>query len=136
MELILKISLRIVEVDKYKIRPQGLIFIVDFFVIYCHLIYYWTMLMIEKNKEKNISEQRVKSHHIFQEDSTNAFFVKFPHIYHKIKKIWGSDVCREYLNNLVTDTRENSRAGFGHEQVSIIIKILDKHDLEFPQFIK
>ena len=91
--------------------------------------------MIKKNKEKYISEQRVKSHHIFQEDSTKDFFLKFPHIYQRIKVVWGSDACRIYLNNLITDTRENSRQGFGHDYITTLIQILDKHDLEFPQFI-
>lgn len=91
--------------------------------------------MIEKRKDKHISEQLVKSHHVFEKEMTAEFFAKFPHIANRIKKIWGSDVCRNYLNTLVTDTRDNTRVGFTQEQISIIIQLIDKHDLEFPQYV-
>lgn len=92
--------------------------------------------MPDYSKSKNISEQRVKSHHVFEQQFTADFLKDFPHITTKIKNLWGTDLCRTYLTSLIMETRDNTRQGFHKDYASTIIQILDKHDLEFPQLAK
>lgn len=50
----------------------------------------------------------------------------------RIDALWGTDTCRSYLLELITDTRENSRKGFPMTIMSYLLKLLEKHDNEFP----
>ena len=53
----------------------------------------------------------------------------------RIDALWGTDTCRSYLLELITDTRENSRKGFTRDVMSELLKLLEKHDTEFPGLI-
>lgn len=53
----------------------------------------------------------------------------------RIDALWGTDTCRSYLLELITDTRENSRKGFPRAIMSHLLELLEKHDGEFPGLI-
>jgi len=59
---------------------------------------------------------------------------KLPHIQRKIDVMWGTQSCRDYLMTLVSDNRDGQRKGFSMDLINEIIAVLDKHDVDFPQF--
>ena len=62
-------------------------------------------------------------------------FKHYPHIQEKIKQHWLYPFALSfYINELLTDTRTNSRQGFPPETVNYLIAcynhLIDKHNLE------
>lgn len=53
----------------------------------------------------------------------------------RIDALWGTDICRNYLLELITDTRENSRQGFPIAVMADLISMIDLHDREFPGLV-
>lgn len=53
----------------------------------------------------------------------------------RIDALWGTDVCRNYLLELITDTRGNSRKGFPISIMADLISMIDLHDREFPGLV-
>lgn len=56
-------------------------------------------------------------------------------ISHRIDALWGTDTCRTYLLELITDTRGNSRQGFPREIMTYLLKLIERHDTEFPGLV-
>jgi hypothetical protein len=69
-------------------------------------------------------------------DHEHTLVLKYlhPHIIDKIEKFWGFPVCREYLNDLLMDSRDGARQGFSKEAFKAILFFLNEHDKCFPQF--
>jgi hypothetical protein len=63
---------------------------------------------------------------------TQALFGRFPHL-RKIEAIWGTRECREFITELMSDSR-GDRQGFPMEHASTLIALLMEHDEAFPQF--
>lgn len=59
----------------------------------------------------------------------------YPHIFHSIRKLWGTKECREYMLELVLDTRNDTRRGFMLEAMKAIFFLLSEHDAYFSRFI-
>lgn len=57
---------------------------------------------------------------------------KYPHLKY-INESWGTFHCREFLFNLILDTREGNRQGFPLEDMTVIMDLLSEHDLKFPK---
>lgn len=64
---------------------------------------------------------------------TTALFERFPHL-QGIDLIWGTRECRQYISNLMTDTRGGKRQGFPAEHAMTIMRLLMEHDNLYPQF--
>ena len=67
---------------------------------------------------------------------TTGLFSRYPHLAKKITMAWGSKECRELLVSLMSDSRENSRKGFSHEDAKTIFLLLNRHDAVHPYFDK
>lgn len=67
------------------------------------------------------------------ETDTRALYECFPHL-RKIDVMWGTRECRDYLFQLMTDTRGGKRQGFPAEHAMTIMSLLMEHDREFPEF--
>jgi hypothetical protein len=63
---------------------------------------------------------------------THALFSRFPHL-RRIEAIWGTRECREFITELMSDSR-GDRQGFPVEHASTLIALLMEHDEVFPQF--
>lgn len=63
---------------------------------------------------------------------------KFPSLCQKIEIMWGTQTCRDYLDDLCIDTRcdVKPRQGFPFDALLAIEGLLDLHDALYPQFIK
>ena len=61
---------------------------------------------------------------------------EYPRIGAALKLMWGTRECYTYLNNLMFDTRENTRQGFSKEVGSAIGKLQTKHNEDFPEFVR
>ena len=61
---------------------------------------------------------------------------ELPHISKSLEMFWGYKEFPNYVNTILNDSREGKRAGFPREVASAIFKLLQEHDLEFPQFIE
>lgn len=57
---------------------------------------------------------------------------RFPHIGHKIEKLWGQTECNAYLTELFTDTRGTTRQGFPPDVASALFKLWQDHEDSFP----
>ncbi len=57
------------------------------------------------------------------------------HAFKRIEALWGTDVCRAYLLELLTDTREHTRKGFPVETARQLLECLETHDKEFPGLV-
>lgn len=67
---------------------------------------------------------------------TTGLFSRYPHLAKKITLAWGTQECRDMLVSLMSDSRENSRAGFSHEDAKTIFLLLNRHDAVYPHFDK
>lgn len=50
--------------------------------------------------------------------------------------LWGSDMFKEYVNNILNDTRDGTRLGFSKPVYEALSRLLLVHDRYFPQFVK
>lgn len=64
---------------------------------------------------------------------TNALYQAFPHL-RRIDELWGTQQGRDYIKDLIGDTRGGTRQGFPDEHASTILQLLREHDDLFPQF--
>lgn len=64
---------------------------------------------------------------------TVALYARFPHL-QCIDLMWGSRECRQYVLNLMTDTRGGTRQGFPSDHAMTIMSLLMEHDRVFPQY--
>lgn len=67
---------------------------------------------------------------------TAGLFSRYPHLSKKITMAWGTQECRDMLVSLMSDSRENSRTGFSHEDAKTIFLLLNRHDALYPYFDK
>ncbi len=67
-------------------------------------------------------------------NETNPLLPHFERIDRRIIALWGTKDCRNYLNSLLTDTRNDTRSGFPPVIAKELFRLLHNHDLEFPQF--
>lgn len=56
----------------------------------------------------------------------------YPRIHEKIVHTWGTEECRNYLMNLINDSRDGSRQGFSPLIGKEIVLLLLEHDVRFP----
>ncbi len=56
-------------------------------------------------------------------------------IMQRMEALWGTDTCRSYILELLTDTRSNTRKGFSVQQARQLLECLETHDFEFPGLI-
>jgi hypothetical protein len=61
---------------------------------------------------------------------------KFPNLQNKIEIMWGTQQCRDYIDDLCIDDRceARPRQGFPFETLLTIESLLDLHDQLYPQF--
>jgi len=64
--------------------------------------------------------------------------LQFPHICNRVEVMWGTIDCRKYLYGLAVDDfardpRPN-RHGFPLETLSVIMDLLELHDMFYPRF--
>lgn len=62
---------------------------------------------------------------------TTRLYADHPHLA-KIDEMWGTRSCREFMSELMNETRGGSRAGFALENASTIMRLLMEHDREYP----
>ena len=60
---------------------------------------------------------------------------RYPHIGAKIAALWGRPELNAYLDELLHDTRDGSRAGFPFEVTGAILDISERHHRDFPQHV-
>jgi hypothetical protein len=58
----------------------------------------------------------------------------YPHIARRLDSMWGSQEARDFMMDLLTDSRDGGRQGFDPSVASAILSLLDKHDHSYPQF--
>jgi len=58
----------------------------------------------------------------------------YPHITHRIESLWGTKECRNFLLELISDSRDGQRQGLPPNVAKEIILVLQHHDAEFPGF--
>ncbi|WP_121241876.1 hypothetical protein [Sulfurisoma sediminicola] len=58
----------------------------------------------------------------------------YPHITHRIESLWGTKECRNFLLELISDSRDGKRQGLPPDVAKEIILVLQHHDAEFPGF--
>ncbi len=63
---------------------------------------------------------------------TSKLYASHPHLA-RIDKMWGTAQCRDYITQLLTDTRNGERRGFDPDHASTILKLLFEHDRAFPE---
>ena len=61
---------------------------------------------------------------------------KMPHIAEKVFLMWGYPELRTYLLSLMNDTRGGTRAGFPYDIAQAILKLMELHDEQYPQYAK
>lgn len=59
---------------------------------------------------------------------------KFPHVVEKSTSLWGSQECRDYLVNLLSQTDRIGRQGFPFGAFRAIFDLLELHDYRFPEY--
>ena len=57
---------------------------------------------------------------------------RFPHISKKIEVTWGHKECSEFINRLLTDSRDGKRQGFPPEVGKALFKLMALHDELYP----
>ena len=63
---------------------------------------------------------------------------KFPNLQNKIEILWGTQQCRDYIDDLCIDDRceIRPRQGFPFDVLLAIESLLELHDKLYPQFSK
>ena len=69
-------------------------------------------------------------------DNSNPLLPHFERIHKRIVALWGTQECRDYINTLLTDTRDGTRSGFPPVVAKELFRLLHEHDLEFRRFSK
>ncbi|HRP95814.1 MAG TPA: hypothetical protein PL143_06140 [Rhodocyclaceae bacterium] len=64
---------------------------------------------------------------------TSRLYTAFPHLA-KIDRIWGTRECRQFIRDLLSETRDGQRSGFAPDHASTIMRLLIEHDRHFPDF--
>lgn len=62
----------------------------------------------------------------------------FPHVRRKVEGTWGSRVCRNYLCDLLVDSRDRNHTdvqGFPVEVFNTLNTLLEMHDTTYPAHI-
>lgn len=57
---------------------------------------------------------------------------KYPHITKQIRLFWGKPGFEKIVHSICMDTRENTRRGFPHADMDVIMLICEEHRTEFP----
>jgi hypothetical protein len=57
----------------------------------------------------------------------------FPHVAQRVDLYWGTDRCRQYLQDLLLADREG-RQGFPFNVVLVVQDLIELHDQQFPKF--
>lgn len=52
----------------------------------------------------------------------------------RIDELWGTRDGRDFINDLLSDSREGTRQGFEPEHATVLFELLIEHDNHFPQF--
>lgn len=78
-------------------------------------------------------------HENFEAMTVLSALGKFPRLYQRIELIWGTDVCRDYLHELIAGDNSRGRPMseiqcFPMEVLTALIELLALHDDEYPQF--
>jgi hypothetical protein len=58
----------------------------------------------------------------------------YPHITKRIESLWGTQECRKFLLELISDSRDGQRQGLPTEVAKEIILVLQNHDEQYPGF--
>jgi hypothetical protein len=61
---------------------------------------------------------------------------KYGRIARMLALLWGSDMFKEYVNNILNDTRDGTRQGFPKNVAEALTGLLISHDRLYPQFNK
>lgn len=69
-----------------------------------------------------------------QTSSQSPLLPHFERIHLRIEALWGTRDCRDYLNTLLTDTRDGTRTGFPPHIAKELFRLLHEHDLAYPKF--
>ncbi len=62
---------------------------------------------------------------------TSRLYADHPHLA-KIEEMWGTRSCRDFISQLMSETRGGTRQGFAPENASTLLRLLMEHDIEFP----
>ena len=60
-------------------------------------------------------------------DNSNPLLPHFERIHVRVVALWGSKDCREYLNTLLTATRNGTRSGFPPHIAKELFRLLHNH---------
>ena len=60
---------------------------------------------------------------------------RFPRVAQKLAANWGQAAFSEYANELLNDKRSGVRQGFPEDVALAIFRLVQEHDLAFPQFV-
>lgn len=58
----------------------------------------------------------------------------FPRIASTLQLYWGEPEFVPYVEGLLKDTRDGERKGFQGDMIVALQNLLERHNLEFPQF--
>jgi hypothetical protein len=64
---------------------------------------------------------------------TARLYADHPHLT-QIDELWGSRQCRQFISELLSETRDGKRSGFLPDHASTIMRLLIEHDRRFPAF--
>jgi len=72
------------------------------------------------------------------EDNKNFVVINeaFPHIGRKLKLFWGCPEFNTFMNDLQTDTRGGTRAGFPGPVLNALFMLGLEHEESFPQLVR
>lgn len=59
---------------------------------------------------------------------------QFPHIGRRLTAAWGKESFAPYMDSLFNDNRGGSRHGFPEPVMVALFRLVQMHELEFPQF--
>ena len=58
---------------------------------------------------------------------------QFQRIGRQLVELWGGPAASRYINKLIWDTRGGTRQGFPPDVAAALIKLMQRHDREFPE---
>jgi len=59
---------------------------------------------------------------------------EYPRIADALKLYWGEPELVPYIESLLQDTRDGERKGFQGDMVIALQNLLERHNLDYPQF--
>jgi hypothetical protein len=74
--------------------------------------------------------------HLANNEDYQVVARRIPRIAQRLDALWGHEAFPAFLGELMNDTRDGARQGFPDDVALALFKLLQKHEREFPQYVK